>query len=51
MKFFDKWNKGKFSIYKSEEKTVLKLIENINNFIGKLAKGIDNKNWKTSKRY
>ena len=43
MKFFDKWNKGKFSIYKSEEKTVLKLIENINNFIGKLAKGIDNK--------
>ena len=43
MKFFDKWNKGKFSIYKSEEKTVLKLIENINNFIGKLAKGVDNK--------
>ena len=41
MGLFDKWNNNKFSIYKSEEKTVLKLIENINNFVGKLAKGID----------
>lgn len=41
--FLDKWNKGKFSIYKSEEKTVLKLIENINNFVGDIALGLDQK--------
>ena len=41
--FNDKWNKNNFSIYKSEEKTVLKLIEKLNNFIGELTKGIDEK--------
>ena len=30
----DKWNKNSFSIYDSEEKTTLKLIENIKNFLG-----------------
>lgn len=34
-KLLDMWNKGRFSVYSSEEKTVLKLIENINNFLGK----------------
>lgn len=43
MNFFEKWNKGRFSVYESEEKTALKLIENINNFIGKLSQGVDNK--------
>lgn len=41
--FLDKWNEGKFSIYKSDEKTVLKIIENINKFIGGLAEGMDQK--------
>ena len=50
MGLFDKWNKNKFSIYKSEEKTVLKLIENINNFVGKLAKGIDDSTDELTKR-
>lgn len=40
----DKWNKNKFSIYDSEEKTVLKLIENIKNFLGNdIVKEVDNK--------
>lgn len=30
----DKWNKEKFSIYDSEEKTVLKIIQNIYNWFG-----------------
>ena len=41
--FLDNWNKNKFSIYKSEEKTVLKLIEKMNNFLGDMAKGLDTK--------
>lgn len=43
MSLLDRWNKNKFSIYKSEEKSVLKLIENINNFNGELAEEIDQK--------
>lgn len=39
----DKWNKGSFSIYKSEEKTALKLFEKLNNFIGELSQEVDNK--------
>ena len=41
--FNNKWNKNNFSIYKSEEKTVLKLIEKLNNFIGELSQGVDGK--------
>ena len=39
----DKWNKNKFSIYKSEEKTVLKLIENLGKWVEDLIKKTDNK--------
>ena len=41
--FNDKWNTNNFSIYKSEEKTVLKLFEKLNNFIGELTQGVDQK--------
>ena len=43
MSFFDKWNKGTFSIYKSEEKTVLKLLEKLNIFLGEMSQGVDGK--------
>lgn len=43
MNFLDKWNKAKFTVYDSEEKTVLKLVNNINNFVGELSKGLDEK--------
>lgn len=43
MNFFEKWNKGRFSVYESEEKTVLKLLEHIGKFISDLSKGVDNK--------
>lgn len=43
MGLLDKWNKNKFSIYKSEEKTVLKLIEEIGKWIETLIKGLDGK--------
>jgi len=43
MKFLDKWNKAKFNAYDSEEKTVLKLISKLGDFIGDLAKGVDSK--------
>lgn len=43
MSLLDKWNKNKFSIYKSEEKTVLKLIEEIGKWIETLIKGLDGK--------
>ena len=43
-KLKDFWNKNRFSIYTSEEKTTLKLIENIVNFINNnLIDVIDNK--------
>ena len=43
-KLKDKWNKNNFSIYTSEEKTTLRLIENVNNFVGdEIIKEVDNK--------
>lgn len=39
----DKWNRNNFSIYNSEEKTVLGLIEDISNFNSEIIKEIDNK--------
>lgn len=42
-RFFEKWNKNRFSIYDSEEKTVLKLIQNIYNFLSNFASELDNK--------
>ena len=41
MSLLDKWNKNKFSIYKSEEKTTLKLIELIGKWIEELINGIE----------
>ncbi len=41
--FKEKWNKNKFSIYDSEEKTVLRLIQNIWNFLSSFAVELDNK--------
>lgn len=44
MNFFDKWNKGRFSVYESEEKTVLELLEKLNKFIGnELVQEVDKK--------
>ena len=43
MGLLDKWNKNKFSIYKSEEKTVLKLIESIGKWLEDLIKITENK--------
>ena len=43
MGLLDKWNKNKFSIYKSEEKTVLKLIESIGKWLEDLIEVTDNK--------
>lgn len=43
MGLLDKWNKNKFSIYKSEEKTVLKLIESLGKWLEDLIKVTDNK--------
>ena len=43
MGLLDKWNKNKFSIYKSEEKTVLKLIERIGKWLEDLIKVTENK--------
>lgn len=43
MGLLDNWNKNKFSIYKSEEKTVLKLIESIGKWLEKIIIGIDGK--------
>lgn len=43
MGLLDKWNKNKFSIYKSEEKTVLKLIESLGKWLEELIKVSDNK--------
>lgn len=40
---FDKWNKAKFNVYDSEEKTVLKLLTNLSNFIGELTGEVDKK--------
>lgn len=40
----DLWNKQRFSVYDSEEKNTLKLIENINNFVSDdIVNEIDNK--------
>lgn len=43
MGLLDKWNKNKFSIYKSEEKTVLKLLESIGKWIEEIIKGVEDK--------
>lgn len=43
MSLLDKWNKNKFSIYKSEEKTVLKLLESIGKWTEEVIKTLDNK--------
>ena len=43
MGLLDKWNKNKFSIYESEEKTVLKLIESIGKWLEELIKVTENK--------
>lgn len=43
MGLLDKWNKNKFSIYKSEEKTVLKLIESLGKWLEELIKVTENK--------
>jgi parallel beta-helix repeat protein len=43
MGLLDKWNKNKFSIYNSEEKTVLKLIESIGKWLEELIKVTDGK--------
>ena len=43
-KLKDKWNKNNFSVYTSEEKTTLKLIEDINKFVGdELVKEVEQK--------
>lgn len=39
----DKWNKNRFSVYDSEEKTTLELIEKSNNFTKEIIKEVDNK--------
>lgn len=41
MGLLDKWNKNKFSIYNSEEKTVLKLIESFSTWFAKTLKQVD----------
>lgn len=43
MSLLDKWNKNKFSIYKSEEKTVLKLLELIGKWIEDVIVNLDGK--------
>lgn len=43
MGLLDKWNKNKFSIYKSEEKTVLKLIQSLGKWVEDLIKVTENK--------
>lgn len=43
MGLLDQWNKNKFSIYKNEEKTVLKLLESISKWLEKIIIGIDGK--------
>ena len=43
MSLLDNWNKNKFSIYKSEEKTVLKLLEEIGKWLEKTITVLDNK--------
>lgn len=42
-RFKDKWNKNKFSVYDSEEKTVLKLIQNMYNWLSNFIDEIENK--------
>ena len=42
-RMFDWWNKNKFSIYDSEEKTVLTLIQKMLNFFTSYSKELDNK--------
>lgn len=39
----DIWNKNNFSVYKSDEKSVLKIIENINNFNGEIITEVESK--------
>lgn len=43
MGLLEKWNKNKFSIYQSEEKTILKLLESISKWIEDLIKGVEEK--------
>lgn len=43
MGLLDQWNKNKFSIYKNEEKTVLKLLESISKWLEKIIIGLDGK--------
>ena len=43
MSLLDKWNKKRFSVYDSEEKTVLEIIDGINNFNEEIIKEVDNK--------
>lgn len=44
MGLLDKWNKNKFSIYSSEEKTVLKLLESIGGITEEVIKELENLN-------
>lgn len=41
MGLLDQWNKNKFSIYKSEEKTVLKLLDSVSKWIDVITKKVD----------
>lgn len=41
MGLLDKWNENKFSIYKSEEKTVLKLIDSLSTWFDKTLRQVD----------
>lgn len=43
MGILDNWNKNKFSVYKSEEKTVLKLIEKLGTWVENLVIEVDKK--------
>lgn len=43
MGLLDQWNKNKFSIYKSEEKTVLKLLESLGKWLEEVIKGLEGK--------
>lgn len=41
MGLFDQWNKNRFSIYKNEEKTVLKLLESMSKWFDVITKKVD----------
>ena len=41
MGLFDQWNKNRFSIYKNEEKTVLKLLESVSKWIDVITVKVD----------